>query len=1117
MMKRIMAFPEQPAVAAVEQQNVLGQGRIRVGDSHQVIPDWGQQKRFSLDLRYFNHPWYHWANAAQGMVADGLKAKKRFIWTASEPKTPVVVFVVRFFFDAIPSWEGRGYTVPSMFTHPMSKIVLLSSVAAFSQIDVVLAEPQRVGTPVQVAENRGRLAVESGGRPYIAAFAQDTFQAEVRTSLLLIDPFSGEAEQFWYPDKETANGPLFHMLRARSGKIYATIGEMFLEFDLSERKWAVEAPIDGLAMSFVEAPDGKIYFGTYPRSTLWEFDPSTRGLRQVVRLDPEEQYPSFLGADQHGWLYAGIGTGRNNLVAVHPETGERRQFAVETDRKVGQGQVQPGEDGYLYGRVHNSAAYPWRRLENGEMGAVKAASIGFGPRTNAHFNQMVADFPGGGRILECDVPTGKATIVDCDGDRHEVRFSYESNGPRMSSLAQGPDGAIYGSTNHPMHFWKYDPGAEMFLDFGGIPEVGGGNFPNLVAVGNSLVGPTYPSGAVYAFDTTREWNLADAENPNPRPLGAHAEVARPRAVLLLQDGQTVVVSGFPGYGHTGGGMVFYDIEKGTSRVLSSEDLLVGHSAVALLQLEDGTLLAGTSTEAPGGGRRLAQESVLYHMDPRTRAIQAKTTVGADINSLEVLRDGRVVGVTPQTLFFYDPQVREVQSQVDIAAWGRPINHGQSLVRDPDGGVYLVLSKSISRVQPDGRVVQLTKLPQTARAGSVILDGHLYYASGSEIWRYELPANPSLQPTRHEPTHSHPAQSLLETRPNPMEYYSLKELLATNVPPPLLEGIDSPEAWTAKAERIRATWIDYMGGLPERVPLRYEIHSVTEERDHQRIHLSYDTVHGDRVTAYLLVPAGLEESGERRAAVLALHPTNAMGKDSVASSQGRVNRMYGYELVSRGYVVLAPDAMTSGERIFPGLREFRSQPFYDKHPTWSTVGKNLIDHMQGVDLLVSLPYVDADRIGAIGHSFGGYNAYFLSSMDPRIAAIVSSCGFNPLTGSSMPEHWGIRDWYTHFPRFSEDMEKDRVPFDFHEIIALSAPRPFFNYSAQADHIFPDWRPIAEAMVDLYGLYSFHDATDRFVSILGSGGHDFPPATREAAYRFLDRWLEHEPQAFLPLAP
>ena len=56
-------------------------------------------------------------------------------------------------------------------------------------------------------------------------------------------------------------------------------------------------------------------------------------------------------------------------------------------------------------------------------------------------------------------------------------------------------------------------------------------------------------------------------------------------------------------------------------------------------------------------------------------------------------------------------------------------------------------------------------------------------------------------------------------------------------------------------------------------------------------------------------------------------------------------------------------------------------------------KGIWNHIRAVDLLESLPEVDPDRIGVIGHSLGGHNALFVAAFDQRIRAVVSSCGFN----------------------------------------------------------------------------------------------------------------------------
>jgi len=338
-------------------------------------------------------------------------------------------------------------------------------------------------------------------------------------------------------------------------------------------------------------------------------------------------------------------------------------------------------------------------------------------------------------------------------------------------------------------------------------------------------------------------------------------------------------------------------------------------------------------------------------------------------------------------------------------------------------------------------------------------------------------------------------------------YTIFELYQDGIPK-LLAGIDSRQAWEQKRQQIMQTWIYFIGGLPERVPLSYEVTGEEQEADHRRIHLIYETVYGDRVTAYLLVPAehvpGKGADG-RRPAVLAFHPTHESGKANVATPEGRENQRYGLELVSRGYVVLAPDALTAGERIYKGWDSFHNAPFYEEHPEWTSVGKNAIDHIHGIDLLCALKEVDPQRIGAIGHSFGGYNSYFLAGLDNRIKAIVNSCGFSPFTSDPRPTHWGVREWYTHLPKITECLGQHNVPFEFNEIAALAAPTPFFNYFAQGDLIFPHWQSIGDCMADLNELYTFLDSGDCFQSIMGVKDHNFPPEIRRIAYDFLDRWL------------
>ena len=628
-----------------------------------------------------------------------------------------------------------------MKTSSLSKVLLLLGALLIMPNLAKAAAPELLGTPVKVSENRGRMAVEIDGQPFIAAFAYDHYQNGPRNSLLLINALTGQTNQYWFPKKDAANGDLFHMLRADNGCIYATIGQQFVEFNLHQRAWTFHAPVDGMAMSFTESPDGKIYCGTYPKSTLWEFDPATHKLREIGQMDSAEKYPSFLSADKFGWVYAGIGTARNNLVAMNVKTGERIQLVDEASRGVGQGLVYIGQDGHIYGRRHNVKGSPLLLLENGNATPVDEAAVHFKTREDIHFGSVLTDYPDGGKLLGVDLDTKRAAYQDKNGKRYDITFDYQSNGAMISSLTLGGDGNIYGSTNHPMHMWKYDPVKSTFTDYTGISEVGGGNFPNLFAWENKIVGATYAHGTAYIFDPAKTWTNGIGDNPNPKQIGDYSDdiLERPRVALLLNDDHTAIFSGFPGYGYTGGGMVFYDLQTNTAKVLSSQDLLPGQSTIALRQLSNGLLVGGTSTEAPGGGHQLATKSVIYLMDPATQKVLSQTEIGPDVYSLELLSNGNVVGVTRDShLFIFDPATKKVLLDKDIKSSGGVVNAGQSLIRDKKGNVYLILSSSISAVSPEGKLAQLTTLPANATSGTAILNGELYYATSSHLYKFSLP-------------------------------------------------------------------------------------------------------------------------------------------------------------------------------------------------------------------------------------------------------------------------------------------------------------------------------------------------------------------------------------------
>ena len=239
-------------------------------------------------------------------------------------------------------------------------------------------------------------------------------------------------------------------------------------------------------------------------------------------------------------------------------------------------------------------------------------------------------------------------------------------------------------------------------------------------------------------------------------------------------------------------------------------------------------------------------------------------------------------------------------------------------------------------------------------------------------------------------------------------------------------------------------------------------------------------------------------------VLALHQTTILGKAEPCGLAGDPEMHYGLELARRGYVVLAPDSITMGERVTEGAPPTDTDGYYRSGPRTSAVGRMVTDHRQALSVLAALPMVTPDTIGVVGHSLGGYSALFLAGTDERVAAAVCSCGFGMFGADPQPGRWS-RDGFDHIPRLRDDLATGRVPWEWHEILALVAPRPVHVYGDAADEVFPNAPAIRAGLAQVAELYERLGVPGHFESTSARVGHHFPAEARQRVYTFLDRVL------------
>jgi len=312
-------------------------------------------------------------------------------------------------------------------------------------------------------------------------------------------------------------------------------------------------------------------------------------------------------------------------------------------------------------------------------------------------------------------------------------------------------------------------------------------------------------------------------------------------------------------------------------------------------------------------------------------------------------------------------------------------------------------------------------------------------------------------------------------------------------------VKCPADWEHRRSHILSNMQKVMGDLPgpdQRVDLEVETSEEIQVGDLIRKKITYQAEPGDRVPAYLFLPP--QAADEKRAAVVCLHQTTALGKGEPAGMGPNGNLHYALELAKRGYVTIAPDY----PRFADNQYKFEEVGKYS-----SNTMKGIWNHIRAVDLLQSLPQVDGGRIGCIGHSLGGHNTIFLAVFDNRIKAAVFSCGFN-----SFPKYYdgNLKGWASlyYMPRIENVYGNDprKMPFDFPELIAAIAPRAFFTNSPLKDGNF-EVSGVRDCIQAAQPVYTLLDKPDNLQARYPNAEHDFPVETRMEAYEFLDQQLGH----------
>lgn len=282
---------------------------------------------------------------------------------------------------------------------------------------------------------------------------------------------------------------------------------------------------------------------------------------------------------------------------------------------------------------------------------------------------------------------------------------------------------------------------------------------------------------------------------------------------------------------------------------------------------------------------------------------------------------------------------------------------------------------------------------------------------------------------------------------------------------------SPEKWAATTEPYREAFhSDLIGEFPPASgPLVARTRQVLDEPNWIGYAVELPVWPDVVASGILLLPKGMK-AGERRPVVVCQHGLEGRPNDVVDPRIKSAYHAFGAQLADRGYIVYAPQNPYLGKDRFRLLQR-KLNPL--KKSLFSVIVRQ---HERTLEWLSSLPQVDPARVAFYGLSYGGKTAMRVPALLPGYCLSICSGDFN---------EWVVKNTSLDRPTsylFTHEWEMPEFAlaegFNYAEMAALIAPRPFMVERGHKDGVAPDeWVGYEYAKVKrLYDTLGLSDRTE-----------------------------------------
>lgn len=319
-----------------------------------------------------------------------------------------------------------------------------------------------------------------------------------------------------------------------------------------------------------------------------------------------------------------------------------------------------------------------------------------------------------------------------------------------------------------------------------------------------------------------------------------------------------------------------------------------------------------------------------------------------------------------------------------------------------------------------------------------------------------------------------------------KYYDLRDAEVSNLK-------------TADDWRLRQKWVskklnELVGPFPLKTPLNPRITGTIRKEGYRIEKIIYESMPEFYVTGCLFIPGGIRN---KVPAVL-----NVIGHNQ-ESFRAELYQTVILNLVKKGIVVFAIDPPGQGEHV----------QYYDPDIKFSSIGYSVIEHcyfgnqcflsgssaaryfiwdgIRAIDYLLSLKYIDPERIGVTGFSGGGTITSYLAAFDDRIKI-------------SVPCSWATASRRQLETKGAQDAETEFIGgvaegIAFEDLLEVRAPKPTLLTSVSRDE-YLTLHGAREAYAEASKAYEALGASDNLKLTEDDSKHWMTPKIRTEIYGF-----------------